>query len=466
MGSQKIRGEPLREILVGVLCLVPLLYLAWFVSRFFLDVVYSDQWGLVMLIEKHQIGQLSFSDLWHQQNVHRTFFPKLIILPLARATHWNHAYEVAVSLACGLTTYLVIVGQLARIYRGTHQRSILWLNCFLLSCLVFSLAQYPNWLWGMQIQLWLCVTAAVAGLCILSDHLTTRRVIAALALGFVATHSFANGLVYWAVGLLLVWLAPAPSPSQRRSLLVIWLLFGALAVFSFFYDFTTHGRDVSDMVAAPAERIAYLLAFLGNPIAHGSLRLAQAAGVLSLVLLAGLCVHLGRNVGVPLRTLLPLLGLGLFAIGSAALTAAGRSGLPVSQALEPRYVTTAQLIWVADITLICLTFGAWRKSHPSNAPGNPPSSALAGAAAGALLVLLMVGVAVGHVQGMQDARKYSKELRRVGRTVAGKYPDLAPLDVRPLGPRTGAALRWRLPVLYDYKLSLFRERLPSGRDSE
>ena len=153
-------------------------------------------------------------------------------------TLWSYQIFKSVFFRSGMafmTTYLLIVGQLVRIYReSAMQRPILWLNTAFLSCLIFSLAQHRNWLWGMQIQLWLCLAAAVAGLFILSHRLTTRRVIAAVVLGFVATHSFANGLVYWVVGLLLALLAPASSEPQRRRLLAVWLLFGTLAIFSFF----------------------------------------------------------------------------------------------------------------------------------------------------------------------------------------------------------------------------------------
>jgi len=66
---------------------VPLGFLVFFVSQHYINVPFSDQWGLVPLIEKSLRGDLSFEDLWVQKNVHRILFPKIIMLSLAVKTH-------------------------------------------------------------------------------------------------------------------------------------------------------------------------------------------------------------------------------------------------------------------------------------------------------------------------------------------------------------------------------------------
>ena len=72
-------------------------------------------------------GELSFSDLWRTENVHRIFFPKLVMLPLARATSWNHAYEVGVIVVLAGATYAMILLQLAKLHRDdAPPRSFFW----------------------------------------------------------------------------------------------------------------------------------------------------------------------------------------------------------------------------------------------------------------------------------------------------------------------------------------------------
>src|SRR6267142_5943506 len=68
-----------------VLAAVPLLILIWVVARYAIDVPYLDQWDFAPLIDKMYQGQLTFHDLWMQFNEHRIFFPKLIMLGLARS---------------------------------------------------------------------------------------------------------------------------------------------------------------------------------------------------------------------------------------------------------------------------------------------------------------------------------------------------------------------------------------------
>ena len=135
----------LLVVLFGAFCFAPFLYLVWFALEFSVETLRSDQFGLVSLVEKHLKGELSLADLWVQKNAHRLFFPKLIMLSLAKATHWNHRFEILVILTCGLVTYLTVMWRLVSVYRtGANHRGILWLNAAILSSLFFSLSQYEN----------------------------------------------------------------------------------------------------------------------------------------------------------------------------------------------------------------------------------------------------------------------------------------------------------------------------------
>lgn len=53
-------------------------------------------------------------------------------------------------------------------------------------------------------QVFLNMLAVVAGFYILYSPLNYMRIVIAGIFGFIATHSFANGLVYWVVGLFAV----------------------------------------------------------------------------------------------------------------------------------------------------------------------------------------------------------------------------------------------------------------------
>src|SRR6185503_3278270 len=85
-----------------LLALGPLAVLIWVVSRYSVDVPFYDQWEFLPLLDKMYQEQLTFGDLWAQFNEHRIFFPKLLMLGLARLTHWNIRCENAASVALAI----------------------------------------------------------------------------------------------------------------------------------------------------------------------------------------------------------------------------------------------------------------------------------------------------------------------------------------------------------------------------
>ena len=92
-----------------ILALVPLAFLIWVVVHYAVAVPFMDQWDMVPLLEKTYHGELTFHDLWAQHNEHRPVFPQLIMLLLARLTHWNIHYELAVSITLALGIFAVFI---------------------------------------------------------------------------------------------------------------------------------------------------------------------------------------------------------------------------------------------------------------------------------------------------------------------------------------------------------------------
>ena len=97
-----------RYIPIIVLSLIPIVVLIYFVVEYTVNVPHWDQWGLVPLLEKSYSGTLSFGDLWAQHNEHRAFFPKIVMLTLARFSGWNIAYELAANIIVSIGILTVI----------------------------------------------------------------------------------------------------------------------------------------------------------------------------------------------------------------------------------------------------------------------------------------------------------------------------------------------------------------------
>jgi hypothetical protein len=359
---------------------LPPLYLIGVVLVWAVDVPFADQWALVPLLDHMYRGGLTIGDLWSQHNEHRLLFPRLLMLGLARISGWNIRYELGANIALAAGIYGVLVAQVRATAREAGM-SWRWLMP-LLSLAVFSLNQAENGWGGWNIQIFLNVLAAGASLLLLARPARRWRDLAlAAGCAVVATYSYSNGLLVWPLGLAL--LAAHTWPPERRDGLraAAWLGAGAITLASFFYRYTwtSQAPPPAELFGSPGRYLIYSLTYIGAPPARGAVEYlfgaitgdtraicnlgdsdlctyansaAIVAGALGVGLFAAAAIWLRRRL--PRRTLLPYVGLGLYALGTGIFTSLGRASYGNHQALAQRYATTATLFWVALVLLLAL----------------------------------------------------------------------------------------------------------------
>jgi hypothetical protein len=96
----------------AALTVAPFLVVVVLLLRYAVNVPYLDQWDLVPLVDKAYTGRLSLAELWAPHNEHRIFFPQLIMVGLARLTHWNIGYELGVNLVLAMGLFAILVWQI------------------------------------------------------------------------------------------------------------------------------------------------------------------------------------------------------------------------------------------------------------------------------------------------------------------------------------------------------------------
>jgi hypothetical protein len=334
----------------ALLALLPLAVLAGYVARYHVDVPVWDQWELVPLLAKLDAGVLTWGDLWAQHNEHRLFFPRLVMLALARLSRWSITWELALNLVLALALLLVLAGLGRRVLVALGRpASAAWLLPAL-AVPVFSLQQYENWLWGWQIQIFLNVLAVALGFGMLARApFDWRAWLAAAACGLVALYSFANGALYWPLGAWLLWRRGA-----RRVHLAAWVGLAAVAAGLYLagYHPNTGHPPLAAALQQPALFGSYFLAFLGAPLASFSPPLALIAGLLSLLIFAYLTLSPHWLCAGARTAARPLMALGLYALLSALLAALGRAGFGVAQALSSRYVTISNFLVLSIVVLL------------------------------------------------------------------------------------------------------------------
>jgi len=433
------------------LALAPWLLLLWAVVRYRVDVLWGDQWAFVPYVEAFFTGKLRLQHFWLQHQEHRPVFMRLIMLLLALPSGWNVSYEIAanVLLGSGLAAAVFLLAR--RTVRRVGGLDVGPLIA-LLSCIVFSLNQYENWIWGWQIQIFLNALGA-AGVAILLAHPSAgwRRFILAALCGIVATYSFANGLLVWAIGLLVLVMVSGLRAKEGRWRVALWLVIAGLVYLSYFPGYVRPPCEppVGWSVMTPFRTFFHGCVYLGGPIVPYAARGAAIAGFLGVALFAASIWWLRRR-GVGLPSLAPFVALGCYAIGSAVITALGRSHNGPRQALASRYITFANFLWISEVILLFLVSGFRARSATRE-------TRRVGLAAGFLLVTIAALSVVGSLSGIRGLRDHYNEL------LLERQEILWPRDEHVLGQLCFQQIdfiRSQVDVLKKYRLSVFRRTSP------
>lgn len=335
-----------------ILCLsggtASILFLLGMYIFYSIDYPYYDQWDFVPFLEKAYARQLTWTDFWAQHNEHRLVFPRLLMLVLARLSHWNIYLELGANFVLAGLTWLILCAQAKtggrRVFEGTSVTIYL-----ILTLIIFSLSQWQNWFNGWQLQEFMNVLAVVLALIALTwGGLPGLGVGLAACFGVVATGSFANGILVWPIGLLLLVLQHAERGKYFRYELLGWTAVGILVTWAYLRDYATpsYHPPLSSALAQPLQCSLYVLAYLGQPVWNLDPVISIVMGMIGLLLWSTSLAQLFLS-RVSIRILSPWIGMALYAIGTAAITALGRVDIGLDQAMSSRYVTMANLLWIA-----------------------------------------------------------------------------------------------------------------------
>ena len=327
---------------------VPVAAYLWLISRYGVDSLYADQWSDLALIRNSYAGTLSVGMLWAQHGDHRMFFPKLIVIVLARTTHYSIVFEEYLS-AVMLTTVVALL-------MVTHRRrlSIPWVYYLPVVVVLLSWAQAGwvgnNTLWGFQMAWYLVLLALAVALYLLDSPRFNRfAFVGAAVAALVGSYSSLQGLLIWPAALVLMCKRGRP-----RWAILSWITCGLLAIAFYFYDFRfgTDGSTPSYAFAHPIAAIEFFFFEIGDLVglqvpnnpSVGDYTV-PLLGIIIFCLACWTLIEAGPDRDVsgttPIERALIVYGL-LFAL----ITMIGRLQLGLQQAGESRYSTFDALILV------------------------------------------------------------------------------------------------------------------------
>src|SRR5688500_13589825 len=274
-------------------------------------VPYWDEWDSPgRQLAAHYRGTLGLADLFSQHNESRSFFPRLLYLAIYLPAGWD------VRIGMVATFALVCAGSvgLYRILRRTNPSSGAVLVAFaMIIFLLFSPRQYENFLHAVMIEAFAPVCLLVFALLInVSDRSLKAKALPNAALAFMATYTFAIGMLLWLLAFPLE--TTRVRDSRTR---IFWratyLLSAAASLIVYFVSYRHPSLSppfVSPLAHLPA-LLHFYLVWLGSLFSTGAPALCGAVVLLLFLALAAAAVSQIRRTGA-WRTHYPWLVLGCY----------------------------------------------------------------------------------------------------------------------------------------------------------
>lgn len=398
-----------------VLAASPAGMILFLILRYAVNFHYWDEWSedIAGLFVKGFGHQITFADLVAKHNEHRILIPRLILLAINPITHWNNIANQVVAWLIVCATSLLILRLIHRTHPPGHPL-VLW---FLCNVMIFTPAQWENWLWGMSLENFSPAFFIFAAFVVALSKWEFRvRLILCILLAAAATYSSGNGILAWPlVGALLAWSQSRPEWTAKIKWMVLWIV--ATAVIILLYRIQIPGAPDNTGKWDTFNRdqiLPYNLAFMGNAFAYAAdwnwKISSMGCGSVMLLLLAAVTVHffylwrLGR-VEV-CRRMLPWLMVAGYGIFSGLIASFYRAGAGAPQALQSRYVSFSLYLPVGLILLLPMSGEELRKTfsrHFSRVWSAAPALA-------AILLLLIQCSTLSHA--FENFREVHMQFRR------------------------------------------------------
>ncbi len=224
----------------------------------------------------------------------------------------------------------------------------------------FSTIQWENWLWGWQLEWFMCVLGTISSLFFLILQNTNnddknKKVYFLLAIlsGIVASYSLSSGVVAWIVGFFVL-----IAVKQSKKYKLVWAITGALTIAFYYYHYSIpiHSDNLTLTFFSHhiLRFVGFFLAYLSGPIGYGTQNVTTAilAGGALLACFPALIIFVWKD-REHLRKYIPWLSIAMLSLLSGLTITIGRLFLGIPEALASRY-TTLSVLYIISITILSL----------------------------------------------------------------------------------------------------------------
>jgi hypothetical protein len=350
---------------------------ASYIQRASVDVVSSDTWQYLPMIDGFLSGSFDPSEILKAHNQNRTAILVGVLLASARFDNFNQkdiAYLnvlfVSITLANVLyLSYLLFKG------RPLAKAAVTLVS----SVALLSLVQWENFLLSINLTFFSTVAFSVTSIVLMAVFLSeqhtqmTSVILFALAVATseLALLSMGGGVVVWAVNLIQIGLAIGLLQGCAFLALLAYLAIAIVSTSAYLWGLET-GGNLWFLLSHPLDSLVYFIVGIGNSIvgwfSNGpAFWLDFLVGLFLNLVFLFVFAHFARLPLQEQKRSLVLISLILFGLMEQALITYGRLPLSFSSSAISRYSTltviapVAALIFLAlyaDISLGCLRLAA------------------------------------------------------------------------------------------------------------
>ncbi|MBW4604818.1 MAG: hypothetical protein KME29_36000 [Calothrix sp. FI2-JRJ7] len=329
--------------------LFPLILVLLFVDFFGVNAPFWDEWALPYFFQKVISGNANISDFFAQHNEHRILFPRILFLLNSFISKWNVKIQMYLSIFLVFVSFCNLYLISANVQN--KRQNLFHLTNISTSFLIFSLAQWENWLWGFQITFLVvntCITSAILFLSVPQKMSTNKKIIFAATCCCIASFSVAHGLLSW-IALIPSLAFLEGNKKEKLSRIAIWIILFILSISIYLigYEKPSISPDVLFFFKEPFITFQFMLIFLAAPFGKLIIPTVILGAIILFNWLIFNILFIKNYDSQFAYEAAPWFSLGWFAVLYTLMTTIGRAGWTFYVATNSRYTTTTILLYIS-----------------------------------------------------------------------------------------------------------------------
>jgi hypothetical protein len=251
---------------------IPAILCLTFICYFGVNVLFWDDWEIIVLAKKIQDSGLNFDDLFAQHNEHRILFPRILYLAVGYLSNFNSVAQMITSFVMLSFVAFMVTNYIARQKEVSDRKKYLFIT--LASLFIYSWMQWENLLWGFQVGFFMVLSFPIISFYFLdllshTEKRGRRNIYFTIALlaTLIASFSSSQGLLSWFVGAILLFIL-FRKKTVTSPYFIIWVVMALFAWIAYFHNFvkTTHQSTVAYFFDNPVYFVQYFFSIIGNTV--------------------------------------------------------------------------------------------------------------------------------------------------------------------------------------------------------